>query len=285
MNRNLVIVLAGGFVMALLVALIVQLSFSDNDTKTVDTSVTEILVASRNIPLGSVLSDRDMKWQSWPKASVFEGVIEREGDLAVNDALEGRVSRDITQGEPLTQNLVLSSEGNIIASSLEPGMRAIAISVSARSMVGGFINPGDRVDVLLTHQLRVSGEDRDLISDTVDRYVTETILENVRVLAVDQSAVKTDDNKAKVGRTITVEVTSEDAEKLALVSEMGDLSLVLRGVGDETLQEPGRLTTDVKTSGILQEISRRNGDDGSSGSRTIRVYTKDGVNSVKVKGR
>ena len=185
----------------------------------------------------------------------------------------------------LTNNVLLSSDGNIISSSLEPGMRAIAISVSARSMVGGFINPGDRVDVLLTHQLRVSGEERDLVSDTVNRYITETILENVRVLAVDQRAMKADDSKAQVGRTITVEVTSENAEKLALATEMGDLSLILRGVGDESVQGPGRLTTDVRTSEILKEISRREGNFGSSENRTIRVYTGDGVETIKVKGR
>ena len=284
MNRNLIIVLAGGFVMALLVALIVQFSFSDPQ-EPVDTGTTEILVASRNIPLGNVLSDKDMNWQAWPKTAVFEGVIVREGDASASEALEGRVARDVTAGEPLTNNVLLSSDGNIISSSLEPGMRAIAISVSARSMVGGFINPGDRVDVLLTHQLRVSGEERDLVSDTVDRYITETILENVRVLAVDQRAVKAEDSKAKGGRTITVEVSSENAEKLALATEMGDLSLVLRGVGDESVQGPGRLTTDVRTSEILREISRREGNFGSSGNRTIRVYTGDGVETIKVRGR
>lgn len=284
MNKNLIVVLAGGFVMALLVALIVQFSFSDNEAP-VDTSTTEILVASRNIPLGNVLTAKDMNWQAWPKTAVFEGVIVREGDASASEALEGRVARDVTAGEPLTNNVLLSSDGNIISSSLEPGMRAIAISVSARSMVGGFINPGDRVDVLLTHQLRVSGEERDLVSDTVNRYITETILENVRVLAVDQRAVKADDSKAQVGRTITVEVTSENAEKLALATEMGDLSLILRGVGDESVQGPGRLTTDVRTSEILKEISRREGNFGSSGNRTIRVYTGDGVETIKVKGR
>ncbi len=270
--------------MALLVALIVQFSFSDNEAP-VDTSTTEILVASRNIPLGNVLTAKDMNWQAWPKTAVFEGVIVREGDASASEALEGRVARDVTAGEPLTNNVLLSSDGNIISSSLEPGMRAIAISVSARSMVGGFINPGDRVDVLLTHQLRVSGEERDLVSDTVNRYITETILENVRVLAVDQRAVKADDSKAQVGRTITVEVTSENAEKLALATEMGDLSLILRGVGDESVQGPGRLTTDVRTSEILKEISRREGNFGSSENRTIRVYTGDGVETIKVKGR
>ncbi|MAM33567.1 MAG: Flp pilus assembly protein CpaB [Micavibrio sp.] len=284
MNKNLIVVLAGGFVMALLVALIVQFSFSDNEAP-VDTSTTEILVASRNIPLGNVLTAKDMNWQAWPKTAVFEGVIVREGDASASEALEGRVARDVTAGEPLTNNVLLSSDGNIISSSLEPGMRAIAISVSARSMVGGFINPGDRVDVLLTHQLRVSGEERDLVSDTVNRYITETILENVRVLAVDQRAVKADDSKAQVGRTITVEVTSENAEKLALATEMGDLSLILRGVGDESVQGPGRLTTDVRTSEILKEISRREGNFGSSENRTIRVYTGDGVETIKVKGR
>lgn len=281
MNRNLIIVLAGGFLIAILVALIVQSGLKE-EPKVVDASTVEILVASKNISLGSTLNAEDMKWQSWPQTAVFSGAIVRQDNQPAAEALEGRVRRDISAGEPLTEMALLSGNaGNIVASSLEPGKRAIAIRVSAESMVGGFISPGDHVDVILTHKVRVPNKDKSVMKDTVAQYATETVLENVRVLAIDQRATNSDE--AKVGRTVTLEVSSQEAEQIALAGEMGDLSLSLRPVGDTATNNSNNdITTDVNVSKILQEIAKRSGDGGGA-NKTIRVYSGDGTQTIKVK--
>lgn len=285
MNRNLLIVLAGGFVIALLVAMIVSSGLEKEPVQVPSESV-QVLVASHKIPMGSTLSAADMKWQAWPKASLFEGAIIREGEQGVTKALSGRVRRDVASGEPLTEmSMVRSADGNLVVAALEPGKRAMALKVSAQSMVGGFINPGDHVDVILTHKVRISGDARDAVSDTIDRMATETILENVRVLAIDQRATKAADEKAKVGRTVTLEVTAEESEKLALASGMGELSLTLRGMGDDQVGvRTGKLaTTDVSVSPILQEIAKRKSESNPQANNVIRIYSDRGVETVKVR--
>lgn len=283
MNKNLLIVLAGGFVIAIIVALIVQAGMN-KEPQVADANTVQILAASKNISMGSKIDATDMKWQAWPETAVFTGAIVREGEQSETDALEGRASRDIASGEPLTLNSVLSTNGgNIVASSLEPGKRAIAIRVSPESMVGGFVNPGNHVDVILTHRIRLSGGDKSLMRDTVNQFATETVLENVRVLAIDQRATNTDEDKAKVGRTVTLEVSAPEAEKVAIASEMGDLSLSLRPVGDTSrgVTESG-VTTDVGVSRVLQEMTKRS-NEGGSNSRTIRVYSGSGAETIKVR--
>ena len=283
MNKNLLIVLAGGFVIAIIVALIVQAGMN-KEPQVADANTVQILAASKNISMGSKIDATDMKWQAGPETAVFTGAIVREGEQSETDALEGRASRDIASGEPLTLNSVLSTNGgNIVASSLEPGKRAIAIRVSPESMVGGFVNPGNHVDVILTHRIRLSGGDKSLMRDTVNQFATETVLENVRVLAIDQRATNTDEDKAKVGRTVTLEVSAPEAEKVAIASEMGDLSLSLRPVGDTSrgVTESG-VTTDVGVSRVLQEMTKRS-NEGGSNSRTIRVYSGSGAETIKVR--
>lgn len=161
-------------------------------------------------------------------------------------------------GEPLlTASLTAAGKGNVLAAAMEPGMRAMAIKVSAESMVGGFISPGDKVDVILSYQVKLSGDEKDTAAAKVDKHASQTILENVNVLAIDQNSRKEDD-KAKVGRTVTLEVNSAGAEKLVLASEMGELSLSLRALGDDMPKEKKahNFTTDVEVSSLLQELGK-----------------------------
>jgi Flp pilus assembly protein CpaB len=162
-------------------------------------------------------------------------------------------------------------------------MRAMAIKVSAESMVGGFISPGDRVDVILTSQVKLSGDERDEAAMKIDRHASQTVLENVNVLAIDQNSKKEDD-KAKVGRTVTLEVDAHGAEKLALASEMGDLSLVLRALGDNTLSDKTKkqFTTDVQVSSVLQELGRIKKNSGGK-SDIVRVYNGQNIENVTVR--
>jgi Flp pilus assembly protein CpaB len=275
MNKNLLIVLAGGFLIALLVAIIVQASFGSNKDGV------EIAVAVKALSTGTEIKKELVKWKTVPEDSVFEGSIERDKSKKFEEQIKGRLRRDVAAGEPILQSaLTVSGRGNVLASSMEKGMRAVAIKVSAESMVGGFINPGDRVDVILTYKINLSGSEADRAGMIVDRHATETVLENVKILAIDQVARKEDD-KAKVGRTVTLEVSSQGAEKVAVASEMGDLSLSLRPLGDTSVKDKNNEThtTDVDVSSILKEIRQNSG--GSTG--IVRVYSGDQVENINVR--
>jgi pilus assembly protein CpaB len=117
----------------------------------------------------------------------------------------------------------------------------------------------------------------------IDRHASQTVLENVNVLAIDQNSKKEDD-KAKVGRTVTLEVDAHGAEKLALASEMGDLSLVLRALGDNTLSDKTKkqFTTDVQVSSVLQELGRIKKNSGGK-SDIVRVYNGQNIENVTVR--
>jgi pilus assembly protein CpaB len=279
MNKNILIVLGGGFLIALLVAIIVQASFGKKGD-----GMVEVAVAAQALPMGTPVTDVNFKWQAWPEDSVFEGAVRREGDKKVSDLAKGKLRRDMNAGEPLTLvSLTSVGKGNVLAASMDPGMRAIAIKVSPQSMVGGFISPGDRVDVILTYQVRLSGPDREEAETKVNRHASQTVLENVRIMAIDQMAKKEDD-KAKVGRTVTLEVDASGAEKLALASEMGELSLALRALGDTEIVNSAkrRLTTDVQVSSVLQEINRMKKTSGGK-SDIVRVYSGENVENVTVR--
>lgn len=279
MNKNILIVLGGGFLVAIVVALIVQASFGKKNSNMV-----EVVVASQAVTAGSTVANSNFKWQEWPKDSVFAGAIIREGKKSVTDSAQGKVRRDLTAGEPLLKSsLTAAGKGNVLAAAMEPGMRAMAIKVSAESMVGGFISPGDKVDVILSYQIKLNGDEADSAAGKVDKHASQTILENVNVLAIDQNSSKADD-KAKVGRTVTLEVDAAGAEKLVLASEMGDLSLSLRALGDDTHKDRGKnnFTTDVQVSNLLQELGKMKKNAGGK-SDIVRVYNGQEIENVTVR--
>lgn len=276
MNKNVLIVLAGGFLIALLVAIIVQASFGSKG----DGSL-EVLVAAKALQTGASVTDDNFKWQPWPEDSVFDGAIVREKNQKVEEAAKGRLRRDMSPNEPLVQAaLTAAGKGNVLAASMEPGMRAVAIKVSAQAMVGGFIGPGDRVDVVVTYKVHL-GSASEVAEEKVSKHASETVLENVRVLAIDQAARKEDD-KAKVGRTVTLEVDGKGAEKIALASEMGELSLSLRALGDTSKLDKNESTTDVELSSVLREVSELK-KNSSANAGIVRIYSGDIVENISVR--
>jgi pilus assembly protein CpaB len=280
MNKNILIVLGGGFLVAIVVAMIVQASFGGKS----DDSV-KILVASKPAKVADSVTEANFKWQDWPKDSVFDGAIQQEDKKKkISEVANGKLRRDMSPGEPLLRSaLSAPGRGNVLAAAMEPGMRAMAIKVSAQSMVGGFISPGDRVDVIMTYQVKMSGDAKESAAMTIDKYASQTILENVKVLAIDQSFRKEDD-KAKVGRTVTLEVDTATAEKLVLATEMGELSLTLRALGDDqTANKTKRnVTTDVQVSSLLQELGKIKKSSGGK-SNIVRVYNGQDVQNVTVR--
>lgn len=192
----------------------------------------QVLVATRALPVGTIIDPNAFRAQPWPKDLVEDNYF-LKGSVDPQ-TLAGRVVRyAITAGQPLTQGaLVKPGDRGFLAAALQPGMRAITVPVNAQSGVAGFIFPGDRVDLVLTHSVKGGGD-----GDPLN--VSETVLRNVRVLATDQRTTPSgEDGKAEVQpfSNVTLEVTPRIAEKIAVAQTIGDLSLSLRSIADNAAQ-------------------------------------------------
>lgn len=188
----------------------------------------KILVATRALPVGTIIGPDSFRFQPWPKELV-ENAYYVEGQNVDMARLTGTVVRTaISAGQPITQGaLVKSGDRGFLAAALGPGMRAVTVSVSAQSGVAGFVFPGDRVDMVLTQT--VDGQDGPALR------TSETIIRNVRVLATDQRTVSEDkdgNTEVKVSSNVTLEVTPRIAEKIAVAQSIGQLSLSLRSIAD-----------------------------------------------------
>ncbi len=191
----------------------------------------KVLVAQRALPTGTIITADSIAYQDWPEEMVKDAYfIDGEADMT---KLLGTVVRfQVTAGQPVTQGaLVAPGDRGFLAAALGPGMRAVTIPVSAKTGVGGFVFPGDRVDLVLTQA--VKGK------EGLPLKAAETILRNLRVLATDQSTeTETVDGKTVVRafRTVTLEVTPRIAEKVSVAQTIGTLSLSLRSLADNQAQ-------------------------------------------------
>ena len=289
MNKNILIVLGGAVLVAVLVAMLVQMTLGGNDAvPEVQEAKVEVLVAAKDLGIGRELQGGDLRWQEWPKSSVFPGAVIRVEGQSADDALkDGRLARNVGKGEPVMKAALLgTAKGNMVAASLKAGQRAIAIEVDASSMAGGFIGPGDFVDIILTYRESIdAGDDNPVVANMIelnlDTYATETILQNVKILAVDQMSERPEDDKIKVGKTVTIAVDMQDAERLFLASKLGDITLALRGVGDENVAEPSwpvisdaRLTK--MNDDIFKEFEKIQKDSGIN-PNIVRIYNGEQV--------
>jgi len=192
----------------------------------------KVLVAQRALPVGTIITADSVSFQEWPKEMVQDAYF-IDGEADMNKLLGTVVRYPITAGQPVTQGaLVAPGDRGFLAAALGPGMRAITIPVSAMTGVGGFVFPGDHVDLMLTQTVNSSDGGTALKA-------TETILRNVRVLATDQSTETTvEEGKTVVRafRTVTLEVTPKIAEKIAVAQTIGTLSLSLRSLADNQSQ-------------------------------------------------
>lgn len=186
---------------------------------------TEIVVATQNIQFGQEIEPHLVTLQSWPSEALPQGAVMKLEDVLANDEGIRRARANIVQGEVvLTSKLSGFGEKVTITQKLGENTRAMAIKVDAVTAVGGFVTPGDFVDIVLTQ-----GRNEDI------RAVT--ILQNIRVIGVDQQSEEQVDSP-EIARTITVEVTPAQGQRLALAQKAGTLSLTLRtleGVLDEPL--------------------------------------------------
>ena len=189
-----------------------------------------IVVAATDIPAGTTINDEMIKKGmvkavQWPKASM------PTGSFSSPEQVIGKTNRaKILANDPITEAR-LAGEGAGLTTRLEAGKRAMALRVDEIIGVSGFIVPDDRVDVIVTTTPPGSQNQDDKLS--------KIVLQNKRVLSVAQN-IEQKDGKPQVARSITVEVTPEESEKLSLASQEGQIVLALRGTGDDT---------DAKTAG------------------------------------
>src|SRR3982074_1625712 len=188
---------------------------------------TDVLVASKDVVPGHVLSVDLVRWDAWPKGAVSSTLITKDKQPDIAKAVAGAVVRSpLVAGQPITDaSIVRAGSAGFMAATIKPGMRAIGVSVTAETSAGGFILPNDRVDVVLTRDM--SGG-----NGGPKNFESGIILQDVRVLAVDQTAHQEKDQQSVVGKTATLELTPDQAELLAQSQQSGILSLVLRALGD-----------------------------------------------------
>ena len=302
------------------------------------TGVAKVLVASRTINPGEILSTKDVTWAEWPKALVEERMIDenefvvpsasvpptqvgmvvrvegsdskaKTADASKGDkgkdkqnatsstpadvAIVGAVARRrIFANEPISPDqLIQRGDRSIGAAVVSPGMRAVSISISAASASGGFIAPGDYVDVVLSMEFNAgTDENGNKIpegaavtlpdGDSIVKVSTETVLRNVKVLAIDQKLGRNaEEGPADVGKTATLEVSLADTEKLLTAAKLGSLALVLRSMVVEdspqdeidAFEDPFNFTTDVATSRAVSAMHTTSSLYGYRGGTGVRV--------------
>ncbi len=241
MDTRKVILLAGALIVAAITAFFARTLIAGSSAPQAGAVVIaapvvdgpEVLVATRSLPVGTILDATALKFQPWPKELVDNAYYLR--DKTDLKSLQGTVVRSIiTAGQPVTQGaLVKPGDRGFLAAALGPGMRAVTVPVSAQAAVAGFVFPGDRIDLVLTQEVKGGGDGEPL-------KVSETILRNMRVLATDQ---RTDNLVGADGKTevktfsnVTIEATPKMAEQVALAQTVGSLSLSLRSIADNSAE-------------------------------------------------
>lgn len=180
---------------------------------------TYVLVADKAMPTGDFIKEDRLTWQSWPDEKLHPSYLIRN-KVDLKDLVGSVVRRPIAAGEPVTTGRIIKpGSRGFLAAVLRPGYRAVSLRVNATSSISGLVFPGDRVDIILTHNVSAGR-------------VSETILTNVRILAIDQ--LTNDQAQApKIGKHATFEVTPKQAEMVTVLSDMGRLSLSLRSLATD----------------------------------------------------
>jgi pilus assembly protein CpaB len=189
----------------------------------------DVLVANSDIGMGQSVKPADMRWQIWPTAAAGPLFIRKAQQPDAVKNLSGSIARQaFLAGEPIRESKLIKAEGSgFMAAILPSGKRAVSTNISPETGAGGFILPNDHVDVILSRRDKLAEK-----AAGVETHISETVLTNVRVLAIDQQVEEKNGQRVVVGRTATLEVTPGQAETLTLAKQMGTLSLALRSLAD-----------------------------------------------------
>ena len=189
----------------------------------------KVLAATKEIPMGNKLTPSNFGWVEWPTKGIKKGFITQdENREALKDFNKTIARLTFYEGEPIREEKIVRSDSGYMSAILPSGKRAVAVRIAAVSGAGGFILPNDYVDVVTAETGKgvVGGR-------TVKASVSETLLKNIRVLAIDQVIEDKNGRKAKIGKTATLELTPGQVEILTVAQQKGGtLTLALRSVED-----------------------------------------------------
>lgn len=243
MSLARIVILGVALVAGLAAAMLVRKPGAPTPVAVVEKARTvPVLVAAADVPVGNTLGAGDMRWLDWPVDSVPAGVIRRDEAPEATTEIAGQLARvALVASEPIRRERLIKTDGTGFLSAVLPaGKRAVAISTDSRgaNTAGGFILPNDRVDVVLTSKEEGS-----------ESYASETLLVNVRVLAIGQNVQERDGEKVVIGETATLELDPRQVETVAQAQRSGTLSLALRSLkdaGDASLPADERSLTLVR---------------------------------------
>jgi pilus assembly protein CpaB len=221
-----------------------------------------IVLSARSLPVGAVLTERDLKVVSWPGEAVPSGYVR-----SVKDAVGRGIITAVAENEPLiTSKMSTKEAGGGLPIIIRDGMRAVSVKVDEVIGVAGFVLPGTRVDVMLTLDKR----------DNRPQAITKTLLQNVQTLAAGQSVTRDAEGKPQTVTVITLLVSPDDAELLALAAKEGKLQLALRNTLD---------TLPVATSGArADKLSPSSGAPASNRPQRTRSAPMPKADPTVVEG-
>ena len=231
--------------------------------KPIEIPTKQILVANNNIPVGKFVSADDLRWQEWPASAKVDSFVEQEKQPEGLEKMVGAVARfELVAGEPVTFNkLVHPGTAGFMAVMLTPGMRAVSVEIAAEIAAGGFIQPNDRVDVIVTRDVEKSGGG----SSGGMNIRSDLILSNIRVLAIDaaygppptpegaEAAVPSGQGQVIIGSRATLELTERDATLLNTAKKAGEIALTLRSIADMQAPQGATSAGRVYRDGVSQD--------------------------------
>jgi pilus assembly protein CpaB len=220
LSRQSLIALAVALTLGIVAVFVANSFLSGREKQIYRGGTTKVAVAAAPLVYGTELTPDKVRFVDYPNSSIPIGSFTNASQL-IQPGKKRVVLLPIAVNEPILNGKISAvGQGASIAALLPDGARAATVRINDISGVAGFIQPNDSVDVLITRNLPDTGQ------------VTDVLLQNVRVIAIDQQA-KNADGTPNVGRSATFQVTPIDAQKLALAQEVGNLSLVLRKPGEQ----------------------------------------------------
>lgn len=205
--------------------------------------MSEVLVAAAELPMGQTLKPQDLRWIPWPEQAISSGLIERRtAPKGLEEAVGSIVRTGFSANEPIRPERLVKAGSGFMSAILPPGMRAVAITTDTRgsNSAGGFILPNDHVDVIKT-------------SNEGAEQFAETLLTDVRVLAVGQIVQDKGGTNVVTAETATLALTPSQAETVTLAQKVGQLSLVLRSIQDSN-RTVSVSEEDVATEGAMTVV-------------------------------
>ncbi len=202
----------------------------------------DVLVAKSEVARGDRLTVDNTQWVEWPEKTVKKSEVFFTGkDTDILEELDGAIFKTtMVPGEPIIEDKIVRADSNgLMAAIMTPGMRAVSVRVTPETSAGGFILPGDHVDIIFTAEER----------KTKKRIIT-TLLRDVRVLAVDTQFAENTEEATINGDNVTLEVTPVEAEEFIFARASGELSLALRSIHDDQPADRSRDANDVQQTKV-----------------------------------